>query len=75
MSEGPIKQWRDGFKPAVASTTAKTATHLMTGPGDPRPYCGHKAKSPTSTNARTMVTCSACIAAFNADEAAAFGTP
>lgn len=70
MSEGPIKQWRDGFRTPPVSTTASTALHLMTGPGDRRPYCGHRGKA-SSTNARPMVTCSACIAAYNADADAA----
>lgn len=73
MSEGPIKQWRDGFLPARVTTNPKTAVHLMTGGGDRRPYCGYRKPSST-TNMHPMVTCSTCIANFNADADAAAGT-
>lgn len=68
MSDGPIKQWRDGFKTQPVSTNAKNALHLTKGGGDRRPYCGHRGVAKT-TNTRTYVDCSACIAAWNADAA------
>lgn len=65
MSEGPIRQWRDGFKAAQYSTPQSSALHAASGVRD-RAYCGRRTTA--LTNERTLVTCTDCVAAWLADE-------
>lgn len=65
MSEGPIKRWRDSYKP-LPSTPQSRALHAAGAPG--HGYCGRKTTALASTP--TMVTCADCIAAQGADDAA-----
>jgi hypothetical protein len=66
VSEGPIKAWRDSWKPPVVSTPAGTALHLAGDPG--RAYCGRRKVALATTPGE--VTCSDCAAARAADEVA-----
>lgn len=63
MSDGPIKQWRDGFKVARVSTAQSASIHglSITLKG---PYCGRKGEF---TPAWSDVSCADCHAARRAD--------
>lgn len=64
MSEGPIKAWRDSWKPQDVSTNPKTAIHLK---GERRmAYCGRGRV--TLSASPSAVTCADCLAAKRADE-------
>lgn len=64
MSEGPIKAWRDAWKPPVVSTTdAARVCYKKLGPA--RASCGRKPK--VSYEDVTKVTCADCLAALRAD--------
>jgi hypothetical protein len=77
MSDGPIKRDREAFaRRAPVSTNAKTSLHFSEGPHNgTRAYCGHRGG--TLTRVLADVTCSVCLAAWNADcaDADANGTP
>lgn len=65
MSEGPIKQWRDGFKtpPSVPKSRAIHFDNMGF------PYCGRLRGSGLGlTTFRMNVTCADCIAAIDADD-------
>lgn len=62
MSEGPIKAWRDAWKPPIVSTRQSGAVHAER---DGRAYCGRKG---AMSKEWSTVTCSDCHAAHRADE-------
>lgn len=64
MSEGPIKQWRDGFKLPLASTS--NAARVCGANRFGVAYCGRRRNAGVSTNWE-CVTCSDCLAARRAD--------
>jgi len=67
VSAGPIRQWRDSWLPARASTKNSDRVcykKLLA----PKAYCGRKPK--VAYDDWTKVNCSECIAAHNADTAA-----
>lgn len=65
MSEGPIKAWRDSWKPpAVSTRDSERACYMKL--GQVRAYCGRKPKVAFDDVAR--VTCADCLAAIRADE-------
>lgn len=67
MSGGPIKAWRDAWKPPAVSTG--TAARTVHGYGGPmRAYCGRKGGvSGAFIGTWEQVTCSDCIAARRSD--------
>jgi hypothetical protein len=66
MSEGPIKQWRDSWKPPIVSTSDAARVCALFGIGSTA--CGRKKRiGRTSTNWGD-VTCADCQAARNAPE-------
>lgn len=65
MSEGPIKSWRDSWKPPAVTTNPKTSLHAPA--RFARAYCG-RAAGPTMMAAEpAQVTCADCLAALAAD--------
>lgn len=69
MSEGPIKQWRDAWKPEQVSTSPSKAVHAYGGPA--RAYCGRRGGvTGAFIGAPSQVTCSDCLAAMRADHEA-----
>lgn len=65
MSEGPIKQWRDGFKSSKPIPASERVHFQSDYPN--RAYCG--AVSPGRiTRDRKLTTCPNCKAAIAADE-------
>lgn len=64
MSEGPIKAWRDSWKPPTISTPQSTAVHGA-GPTLGRAYCGRKTHAVTGHIGE--VTCADCLAGIRAD--------
>lgn len=69
MSEGPIKQWRDGFKSSKPIPAAERIHFHTEYPN--RAYCGTTlAKDSHVTEQRVKVTCPNCSAALRADEEA-----
>lgn len=65
MSEGPIKAWRDSWKPPVMSTNPKTSLHAPA--TFARAYCGRAAGPTSFAPEHAQVTCSDCLAALAAD--------
>lgn len=64
MSEGPIKKWRDSWKPPAASTRdVDRVCFKRLGPA--RAYCGRNPK--VSYEDWSKVTCADCLAAAAAD--------
>jgi hypothetical protein len=65
MSEGPIKLWRDSWKPPVVSSrdSARVCFKKL---NIEKAWCGRKPKVAYDDWAR--VTCSDCLAARRADE-------
>ena len=69
MSEGPIKQWRDGFK-SSKPIPAGERVHFHTEYPN-RAYCGTTLERDTRvTQDRKATTCPNCSAALRADEEA-----
>lgn len=65
MSEGPIKQWRDGFKvPPVSTPNSRRICGARTLTST---YCGRIYKRGRMTTNWDDVTCADCIAARRAD--------
>lgn len=66
MPDGsPIDQWWKSHRPAIVSTTAKTAVHLAVIGQKQRRYCGHRGGEWSTEPER--VTCASCIAMRKAD--------
>lgn len=66
MSAGPIKVWRDSWKPPEVSTGAAGKTwHAPAVGKGARAVCGRK--SVVFVTNLEMVTCSDCLAALRAD--------
>lgn len=61
MSEGPIKQWRDAWKPPTVTTNASTAVHAPSEQTRHGTVCGKRGTSGFAIN------CSDCLAALRAD--------
>jgi len=66
MSEGPIEQWRDGFKVPRASTNPATAVHMVTMRRGIA-FCGRRAQHFARMDHWEAVTCADCLAARAAD--------
>jgi hypothetical protein len=64
MSEGPIKSWRDSWKPPIVTTRPNLALHYA-GTGAGGSYCGRK--NVRVTDGTRYVDCSECLAALRAD--------
>ena len=64
MSEGPIKMWRDSWKPTIVSTTDAARTCAASVALAGRSYCGRKGFRLVPWDA---VTCADCHAARRAD--------
>jgi len=62
MSEGPIKQWRDSWKPPLVSTNASTAVHAPSEQTRWGTACGQRGATGFA------ITCSDCYAALRADQ-------
>lgn len=68
MSEGPIKAWRDSWKPPrVSSSNAERACFKK--PLEEKAHCGRRPK--VAFDDATKVTCSDCLAALRSDGEAA----
>lgn len=67
MSEGPIKRWRDSWKPPKVSTDE---AHRVCADEGGRGYCGRHTPQAKRTDDWDKVTCADCQAARRADEAA-----
>jgi len=65
MSEGPIKAWRDSWKPPIVSTNNDERVCLIV-PPTMSPYCGRR-KRVRITFDPADVKCSECSAAWVAD--------
>ena len=67
MSEGPIKSWRDSWKPPAVTTSPTTSMHAhgeySAGPA----YCGRRVAMQAKTSTFSDVSCSDCLAALRAD--------
>jgi len=70
MSEGPIKKWRDSWKPPTVSTAdSERVCWKKLGPA--KAYCGRAPR--VSYEDWDKVTCADCLAARQADAEAARG--
>lgn len=66
MSEGPIKSWRDSWKPPEVSTKNNVRVCLVM-VVERKTACGRKPVRGHQTANRDDVTCSECTAAMRAD--------
>lgn len=66
MSEGPIKRWRDSWKPPIVTTSAKDRVCFIDPSRGLHPYCGRRKRARVTFD-RAEATCSECLSMWRAD--------